>query len=64
MTASDLAGRVAIVTGGTSGIGLGVVERFRKEGAEVVVWDIDEAGLERTKAEHGLALAQRVDVAV
>ena len=63
MTASDLAGRVAIVTGGTSGIGLGVVERFRADGAEVVVWDIDEAGLERTQAEHGLALAQRVDVA-
>ena len=63
MTASDLAGRVAIITGGISGIGLGVVERFRKEGAEVVVWDIDEAGLERTQAEHGLALAQRVDVA-
>ena len=31
-----LAGRTAVVTGGTSGIGLAVVERFRAEGAQVV----------------------------
>lgn len=40
-----LTGKVAIVTGGTSGIGLATVERFVAEGAKVVIADIqDEAG--------------------
>lgn len=42
-----LEGKVAIVTGGTSGIGLASVERFIREGAKVVVGDIaDERGAE------------------
>lgn len=40
-----LAGKVAIVTGGTGGLGLAAVERFCAEGAEVVIGDIrDDAG--------------------
>lgn len=35
-----LAGKRALVTGGASGIGAGIVERFRAEGAEVVVLDL------------------------
>jgi NAD(P)-dependent dehydrogenase (short-subunit alcohol dehydrogenase family) len=41
----ELRSKVAIVTGGASGIGRGLVERFHEEGAShVVVADRDEAG--------------------
>ena len=41
-----LAGRVAIVTGGASGIGRATVERFVAEGATVESWDLTEAGVD------------------
>lgn len=47
--ADELSGKVAIVTGGASGIGRASVERFVAEGARVVIADID--------AEAGSALA-------
>jgi NAD(P)-dependent dehydrogenase (short-subunit alcohol dehydrogenase family) len=37
-----LQGRVAVITGGGSGIGLATARRFRDEGARVVVVDVDE----------------------
>jgi NAD(P)-dependent dehydrogenase (short-subunit alcohol dehydrogenase family) len=40
--AGRIQGKVAVVTGGCSGIGLATVQRFVEEGAKVVVGDIDE----------------------
>jgi NAD(P)-dependent dehydrogenase (short-subunit alcohol dehydrogenase family) len=40
--AGRLDGRVAVVTGGCSGIGLATVRRFADEGAHVVVADVDD----------------------
>lgn len=40
---SELAGKVAVVTGGASGLGEGLVRRFAAEGARVVFGDVDAA---------------------
>ncbi|MBV9515767.1 MAG: SDR family NAD(P)-dependent oxidoreductase, partial [Mycobacteriaceae bacterium] len=39
--ADELAGKVAIVTGGASGLGEGLVRRFCAEGATVLIGDVD-----------------------
>lgn len=59
----ELAGKVAIVTGGASGIGRGTVERFVAEGARVVIADIEEDRGEALAAQLGAdALFHRTDV--
>ena len=55
MNQIDLAGRIAVVTGGAQGIGLAVAERFVASGAKVVLWDIDEALLAKARAQIGAA---------
>jgi NAD(P)-dependent dehydrogenase (short-subunit alcohol dehydrogenase family) len=63
----DLSGKVALVTGGNGGIGLGMAEGLAASGAKVAVWGMNpeknakaEAAL---KAHGGEVLVQRVDVA-
>jgi NAD(P)-dependent dehydrogenase (short-subunit alcohol dehydrogenase family) len=59
----DLTGRVALVTGGASGIGAGVCRLLGGAGAHVVVGDVDLAGASDVAAEIG-GLALRCDVSV
>ncbi len=44
--------RVAVVTGGVSGIGAAIAERLAGEGARVVLWDRDAAAVGRATAAH------------
>ena len=61
-----LKNKVAIVTGGASGFGEGIVKRFAKEGAHVLVADINIEGAKEVASEinkdGGNAIACRVDV--
>ena len=50
--ASRFANRVAIVTGGVSGIGAGIAARLAAEGARVSLWDHDAAALAAADAPH------------
>ena len=56
-----VAGRVAVVTGGCSGIGLASVRRLAAEGATVVIGDVDETHGPGVAAEIG-GLFRRADV--
>lgn len=51
--AGRLEGKVAVVTGGCSGIGLATVRRFAQEGATVVVGDLSDDAGEALAAEVG-----------
>ncbi len=50
MNKLDLAGRVAIVTGGARGIGLAVAQRIVASGGAVSIWDMDAAKAEESRA--------------
>src|SRR5260370_6188593 len=51
-----LEGKIAVVTGGTTGIGLATAKRFHAEGARVFATGTNPTTLDRARAElHGIA---------
>ncbi|OJW02519.1 MAG: hypothetical protein BGO47_12550 [Microbacterium sp. 67-17] len=50
---TEIAGRIAVVTGGSSGIGRGIAEQLIDEGATVVITGFDRDRVETTAAEIG-----------
>ena len=55
--AGELTGKVAVVTGAASGIGLASTEAMVAAGARVVMVDRDEAGLNALRNKHGDAVS-------
>ena len=63
MNVYDFSGEVAVITGGAQGIGLATARRMIEGGAQVRLWDIDAAMLEKAKAALGDACSiDRVDI--
>jgi NAD(P)-dependent dehydrogenase (short-subunit alcohol dehydrogenase family) len=61
----DLPGKTAFVTGGASGIGLGIAKALLGAGMNVVIADVQDAHLQRARAELGFpdrVLALKLDV--
>jgi len=61
---SKLEGQIAIVTGGSRGIGEGICEVFCREGATVIIWDILDGSdtVDRISKLGGNIIFQQVDV--
>jgi len=55
--------RVAVITGGASGVGRQVAQRITAEGGRVSLWDRDETALSAAAAATGAAHTAKVDVA-
>jgi NAD(P)-dependent dehydrogenase (short-subunit alcohol dehydrogenase family) len=60
----DMAGKVAIVTGGASGMGQIIARRLASEGAKVAISDVNDQGLEAMAAATDNISAFRCDISV
>ena len=62
----DLSGKVALVTGGNGGIGIGMAEGLARQGAKVVIWGTNETkntqAVERLGKWGGAVKSAKVDV--
>jgi len=60
-----LKNKIALITGGANGIGLATTERFAKEGAKIILWDVSDQGneiAERLKIEGHEIIFKKVSV--
>jgi 3-oxoacyl-[acyl-carrier protein] reductase len=60
-----LKNKIALITGGANGIGLATAERFAKEGAKIILWDVSDQGYdiaERLKKEGYEIIFKKVSV--
>ena len=60
-----LKNKIALITGGANGIGLATAERFAKEGAKIILWDVSDQGneiAERLKIEGYEIIFKKVSV--
>ena len=58
----EFSGKVALVTGGASGLGEATVRLLADAGAAVVIADLDDAGAQAVAADHPGSMAIAVDV--
>ncbi|MEP6996743.1 MAG: SDR family NAD(P)-dependent oxidoreductase [Betaproteobacteria bacterium] len=64
MNGLDFDGRVAVVSGGATGIGFAIAQRLKASGGRISLWDRDAAALEKAAATLGEGTDMRtVDVA-
>jgi 3(or 17)beta-hydroxysteroid dehydrogenase len=59
-----LAGRIALVTGGAEGIGLGIAQKLADEGASVIIADVQIVKAEAAAQSIARASARRLDVSL
>ena len=65
MNQIDLAGKVAIVTGGARGIGYAISQRLLQSGAKVALWDMDADAMAQAEKElnaPGKTMSAKVDI--
>jgi NAD(P)-dependent dehydrogenase (short-subunit alcohol dehydrogenase family) len=58
----DMAGKLAIVTGGASGMGQIIARRLAADGARVAIFDVNDEGLQATAAEADTITAFHCDI--
>jgi len=58
----DMAGKVALVTGGASGMGQIIARRLAQQGARVAIFDVNEQGLQDTAAEADNIVGFKCDI--
>ena len=58
----DFQGKVAVITGGASGLGRAMAERFAREGMRIVLADVEPTALARAEADMKAAGAEVISV--